>query len=59
MNGFWHRKLVINSGKQHMIDGIELPKREKIRTLGGKENYEYLGILEDDTIKQVEMKEKN
>ena len=30
-----------------------------IRTLGEKETYKYLGILEADTIKQVEMKEKN
>ena len=27
-------------------------------TLGEKETYKYLGILEADTIKQVEMKEK-
>ena len=26
--------------------------------LGGKETYKYLGILEADTIKHVEMKEK-
>ena len=30
----------------------------KSRTLGEKETYKYLGILEADTIKQVEMKEK-
>ena len=29
-----------------------------IRTLGEKETYKYLGDLEADTIKQVEMKEK-
>ena len=40
------------------MDGIELPNQDKIRTLGGKEMYKYLGILEADTIKQVEMKEK-
>ena len=28
------------------------------RALGEKETYKYLGILEADTIKQVEMKEK-
>ena len=38
--------------------GIELPNQEKIRTLGEKETYKYLAILEADTIKQVEMKEK-
>ena len=32
---------------------------DRIRTLSEKENYRYLGILEADTIKQVEMKEKN
>ena len=37
--------LVMKSGKQHM-------------TLGENETYKYLGILEADTIKQVEMKDK-
>ena len=30
----------------------ELPNQEKIRTLGGKETYKNLGILEADTIKK-------
>ena len=51
--------LLMKSRKWHMTEGIELPNQEKIRTLGEKENYKYLGILEVDTIKQVEMKEKN
>ena len=50
--------LVMKNGKRHQTNGIELPNQEKIRTLGEKEIYEYLGILEADTIKQVEMKEK-
>ena len=37
--------------------GIELPNKERIRTLGEKEYCKYLGILEADTFKQVEMKE--
>ena len=37
---------------------MELPNQDKSRTLGEKETYKYLGILEADTIKQVEMKEK-
>ena len=41
-----------------MTEGIELPIQEKMRALGEKETYKYLGILETDTIKQVEMKEK-
>ena len=39
-----------------MTEGIELPNQEKIRMLREKENYKNLGILEADTIKQVEMK---
>ena len=40
------------------MDVIELPNQEKIRILGEKENHKYLKILEADTIKQAEMKEK-
>ena len=34
------------------------PKRDKIRTFGEKEPNKCLGILETDTIKQLEIKEK-
>ena len=37
-----------------MTEGI----RKKTRTLGDKEIYKYLGILEAGIFKQVEMKEK-
>ena len=47
--------LVMKSGKLHLM---ELPNQDKIRTLGEKETCKYLSILEADTIKQVEMKEK-
>ena len=50
--------LVMKSGKLHLIEGIELPNQDKIRTLAENETYKYLGILEADTIKQVEMKNK-
>ena len=50
--------LVMKSGKRHMIDRMELPNHERIRTLGENETYKYLGIFEADTIKQVEMKNK-
>ena len=50
--------IVMKSGKRHLTDGMELRNRDKIRTLGEKETYKYLGILEAETIKQVEMKEK-
>ena len=46
------------SGKRHLTDGIELPNQDKIRLLAENETYKYLGILEADTIKQVEMKNK-
>ena len=41
-----------------MTDGIELPNQDKIRTLAENGTYKYLGILEANTIKQVEMKDK-
>ena len=49
--------LVMKSRKGHMTDGMELPNHDKIRTLE-EETYKYIGILEADTIKQVEMKDK-
>ena len=36
-----------------------MPNQEKIRTPREKETYKYLRILEADTIKHVEMKEKH
>ena len=50
--------LDMKSGKRHMTDEMELPNCDKIRTLGENETYQYLGILEADTIKQVEIKDK-
>ena len=46
----------MRSGKQQMKEGIEIQNQEKIRLLGEKETYKYLGILEADAIKQAEMK---
>ena len=51
--------LVMKSGKRHMMNGVKLQNPVVIRTLGEKESYKYLGILEVDTIKQQEMKEKS
>ena len=48
----------MKSGKQHMTEGTELPNQEKIRTLWEKETYKYLGILEAETFKQMEMEKK-
>ena len=47
----------MKSGKRHMTDGMELPNHNKIWTLEENETYKYLGILEADTIKQVQMKD--
>ena len=47
--------LVMKSGKEYLTDGIELPNKDKIRIFREKETYKYLGVLEADTIKQVEM----
>ena len=50
--------LVMKSGKLQLTDGMELPNKDKIKMLAENETYKYLGILEADTIKQAEMKEK-
>ena len=48
--------LVMKRGKRQLTDGMELPNKDKIKTLVENETYKYLGILETDTIKQAEMK---
>ena len=50
--------LVMKIGQRQLTDGMELPNKDKIKTLVENETYKYLGILEADTIKQAEMKEK-
>ena len=59
-DGIRHKRcdMIIKNGKRQMMEGLELPNQEKIKTLGEKETYKYLGILEADTIKQAEIKEK-
>ena len=49
--------LVKKSGKRHMTDRMEQPNLDKVRTLEENETYKNLGILEADTIKQVQMKD--
>ena len=49
--------VLMKSGKRHLTDGMELSNQNKIRTLAENETYKYLGILEADTIKQVQMKD--
>ena len=50
--------IVTKSGKRHLTNGMELSNQDKIKTLAENETYKYFGILEADTIKQVEMKDK-
>ena len=45
-------------GKQYTTDGTELQNQDQIRTLGENDAYKYLGILEGDTIKQMQMKKE-
>ena len=49
---------VMKSSKRHITDGMELPNQNKIRTPGENETYKYLGILEADTIKEVDKVKK-
>ena len=49
---------IIKSEKRERKEGKELTNPKGIRTMGEKENCKYLRILEVDTIKQAEMKEK-
>ena len=49
----------MESERRHLSEGMELPNQEKNRTIGKKEMYQYLGILEADTIIKAELKEKN
>ena len=51
--------LVKKSGKRQLTDGMELPNQDKIKTLAENKTCKYLGILEANIIKQVEIKEKN
>ena len=44
--------LIMTKDKKEIAKGIKLPNNESIRTLEGKENSKYVGILEMDIIKQ-------
>ena len=48
----------MKNGKRRLTDRIELLNQDKIRTVAENETHKYLGNLEADTIKQVEMKNK-
>ena len=51
--------MLIMRRKRQLMEWIELPNQEGIKTLGAKEIYKYFGILEANTIKQVKTKEKD
>ena len=46
-----HNTTATSTGKRQITEGRELPNQENSRTLGEKETYKYLRILETDTIK--------
>ena len=48
----------MKSCKRYMTDVKELLNQDKIRTLRKNQTYKYLGILEADIIKKMEMKNK-
>ena len=50
--GFWKCAMLMKNGKKEITEGIELPNQEK----GKRKNYKYLGILEANAIKQMEIK---
>ena len=50
--------IIMNREKVKSLDGIELPNGEKIREIE-EAGYKYLGILENDRVKEQEMKDKS
>ena len=47
--------LIRKSREWHMTEGMKIPNNERIRMLGKKGTYKYLGIFKADNFKQVEM----
>ena len=47
----------MKSVKWHKTEGMELPNQEKNQKSRRKRSHKYLGKLEADTIKKVEMQE--
>ena len=50
--------LVMKNRRLHITERMEPPVQDNIITLTENKVYKHLGILEADTIKQVEMKDK-
>ena len=50
--------LVIKRGEKKLMNGIQLPNQDTIKSVDENESNKYLGILEADNIKQAEMKGK-
>ena len=48
--------LVLKRGKVVRCEGIEMPNNQVIKSLGEGEGYKYLGMLEADGVKHMEMK---
>ena len=61
LDGSWHRKMhhANNEKRKTTHDARNgITKSRKVRTLGEKETYKVFGILEADSIKQVDIKKK-
>ena len=58
-NEIWHRKLCHADNEKWGKRNRGRKRRTKSKTLGEKENYKHLGILEADILKQAKMKGKN
>ena len=50
--------LIMKNGKRQIMEEIELPNQEKIRTLGKKENYKSSGSGHHQTIRDERKDEK-
>ena len=60
-NGIWHWKMYLAPNEKwnrETTQVIELLNQERIKILGEKENFKFLGILEADTIKHQKCKKK-
>ena len=49
--------LIIKRGKKVEANGVNLPDEKKIRSLKEDESYKYVGVLEVEDLKRLEMKE--
>ena len=49
--------LIMKRGRQIKSDGVKIPGSNDIRSLQESDGYKYLGVLQNDEVKEKEMKE--